>query len=245
MAYHQDAHTTTGLLDSISQHLRHRKLSLSPLLQLGLFYGIGIGVGVALFVLFFLAHGLSFIHIFFYRGLAIIATACLLHAVMMTFALRWFSARRISPANVVSVVAMAAMLNLTFFTLVPVNLDRSISVFLLAWMDKNDDRPMSRADLRDVFQTVYVTRYAAIERRINEQVASGNIELLPRGYALTGRGRLFNRFARAVGIVFSVDPRFLDPRCAAGERVAGLAGCETPGIMARNMKDVAPAPGLR
>jgi hypothetical protein len=129
----------------------------------------------------------------------------------------------LSRANLVSVVAVSAMLNLTFFTLVPVNLDRSISVFLLAWMGHNKTA-MTRADIENVFQQVYVKRYGAIDRRISEQLSTGNIKRTPAGFVLTQRGRIFNIFAKIVGSIFSVDPRFLNPHCAASDHASGLAG---------------------
>ena len=212
----RDVHRSAG-----NQTARSRGL-----LTLVGFYLVGSVIGVGIFVLGFISKGFSFIPIFFYRGLVIIAAAAVLHAVIMALVLRRIGTGRLSPANLVSVVAMSAMLNLTFFTLVPVNLDRSISVFLLAWMG-NTDAPMTDADLQDVFQTVYVGRYQAIDRRVKEQLASGNIKITSRGFVLTERGRMFDRFAKTVGLVFSVDPRFLDPSCAASEKAQGLAGCKT------------------
>lgn len=211
---------------SVRRGCEKQRNAFSPLITLIGFYCIGIALGVLIFVMGFVTKSFSSVGIFFYRGLVIVAAAAAIHSIVMAFALLRLGAERLSPANLVSVVALSAMLNLTFFTLVPVNLDRSISVFLLAWMGNSEARPMDRADLHRVFETVYVTRYDAIDRRINEQIVSGNIRNGSHGFVLTARGQLFNRFARTVGTVFSVDPRFLDPHCVPAERNSGLAGCE-------------------
>jgi len=50
-----------------------------------------------------------------------------------------------------------------------------------------------------------------MDRRVAEQLASGNIEKTPEGFRLTEWGLAFVTFARAVDAIFSVDQRFLYP----------------------------------
>jgi hypothetical protein len=111
-------------------------------------------------------------------------------------------------------------LNLTFFVLIPVNLDRSISVFLLAWMEDHRGAPQTKADLRQAFQQIYVEADGAIDRRIVEQLVSGNIAPSGGGYALTERGSRFVAVAREIGLLFSTDQRFLHPTAVANTDLA-------------------------
>lgn len=184
------------------------------------FYLLGILCGLALFLLAFPAGVLSSIGILFYRGLAVLVLVTVVHAVLLVLVLRWWRSRRGSAAtgglHAAPVVAVAAALNLAFFVLVPVNLDRAISVFLLSWMERQAGAAVARPELERAFHDTYIEGYRAIDRRIAEQLASGNIVATPEGFRLTGRGEAFVGFARAVGAIFGVDPRFLYPPPDAG-----------------------------
>jgi hypothetical protein len=191
---------------------------LGPAFAAVLFHALGVLLGVAMFVAAFPAGVLGSIGILFYRGLAVLLLVTAAHAVLMALLLRALRRgrrrRRVAPGpgHLVPVVVLAAALNLAFFVLVPVNLDRAISVFLLAWMDRHGAAAtVPRPALEEAFAQIYIERYAAIDRRIAEQLASGNIVATPEGYRLTARGRAFVAFARFVGAIFSVDTRFLYP----------------------------------
>lgn len=179
------------------------------------FYAVGVLAGIVMFLAAFPAGVLSSIEILFYRGLAVLVVITIAHAAVILLALRWlrrsgggFALRR---GHVVPVVTVAAAINLAFFVLVPVNLDRAISVFLLSWMEQQGGAAVTQPELEQAFQETYVARYRAMDRRVSEQIASGNIEATPEGFRLTERGLAFVTFARAVGAIFSVDQRFLYP----------------------------------
>ena len=62
------------------------------------------------------------------------------------------------------------------------------------------------------FNDIYVLRYGAIERRIDEQVASGNlVETSPGLYTLSDSGISFIRFSRFIANVFNIDQKFVKP----------------------------------
>ena len=56
---------------------------------------------------------------------------------------------------------------------------------------------------------IYVDKYGAVDRRINEQLASGDIVATPEGYVLTPRGRGIVGLFKIVADIFETDPRFL------------------------------------
>jgi hypothetical protein len=178
-------------------------------------YTAGILAGIFIFGLCFRFDVLSTIHILFYRGLSLLMVTALTQIVVLSLVLGWV--RRLNPsfplgAGFVLPMALSSLaFNLTFFVLVPVNLDRSISVFLLAWMEDHRDTPQTRSDLQQAFERIYVEADGAINRRIAEQLASGNIAPSVNGYTLTGQGSRFVSIAREIGVLFSTDPRFLHP----------------------------------
>ena len=92
-----------------------------------------------------------------------------------------------------------------------------MSVFLLSWMEDHRGTPQTKADLQQAFQEIYVEADGAIDRRISEQQASGNIVPSGIGYVLTGRGSHFVTIAREIGLLFSTDQRFLHPTASANK----------------------------
>ena len=88
-------------------------------------------------------------------------------------------------------------------------------------MNERGEMPAAEGDLERAFERIYIERYRAIDRRIAEQLASGNIVATPEGFRLTERGQAFVALARFVGGIFSVDMRFLYPPREVAETPAG------------------------
>lgn len=185
---------------------------------------MGIVFGFFIYLSGFFVKSLWGITILFYLGLAMLPVTEVVLALFLTLGLHWAHRRRrllwFGRANILVVVLMSAVLNFSVFVLVPVNIDRSISVFLLSWMDEQQNNSATRSELDQAFQDIYIERYRAIDRRIAEQLASGNIEVTPGGLQLTPRGRTTVAALRFFGDLFSTDQRFLHPN-HAGEATIG------------------------
>ena len=117
------------------------------------------------------------------------------------------SVRKTSSALHIPPLVIASLcFNLIFFTFIPFNLERSISVFMLSYMDEQD-RPLPRAAVRDAFVRLYVDRYGAIDRRLDEQVVSHDVILTPDGYMLTAQGKRMVGLFRTFADIFGVAPK--------------------------------------
>jgi len=158
-------------------------------------------------------HVFDFIPILFYRGIVISFAVGLLVLVVV----HWLSgrfARQTSPFvrafAAVSAAASAFSFLMFFHLMIPVSLDRSISVFMLASIG---DAPqgLSKSEIEKVFIDTYVTRYDAFGRRVSEQAETGNIELKDGRYRLTEQGRRFIAFSRSLTLAMGIDPRFVFP----------------------------------
>jgi hypothetical protein len=102
-------------------------------------------------------------------------------------------------------------LNVSVLTVVPVTIDRSISIFLLGHMDENSGRALSVAELDDTFRRIYLTDLAQIDRRMLEQKATGHVEQHGEGWRITAQGRAFVATAKTLGAMFDVDTKLLTP----------------------------------
>lgn len=196
----------------------------------GLVYGIGLGIGFAMYaasMYWFYAQGQD---ILFYRGIVLmLIDAVVFFAVV--YGLCVLVSKKILPSlknknrfkgclahyaglvktQVLGLTLAGLFFNLAFHGTVTTSLDRAISVFLLGYSYKID-RPFTTDDWKNEFQQVYVKKYGAIERRVAEQLASGNIEKTPDGkMVLTAKGKktvaswlVFNR-------ILNVNNRFVSP----------------------------------
>ncbi len=163
--------------------------------------------------------------ILFYRGLEIIIVSmamvllCLLMIARMKFKFIKNKPQRTASlqfaqelkSQVVAITLISGLLNLWFHSLILVNLDRSISVFLLGYMN-NVNKPVSEIDLQTAFDNYYVKNYKAIGRRIDEQLASGMITIgNDNKISLTNKAQNFLVLSTWITNVFHSDSKFVNP----------------------------------
>lgn len=113
-------------------------------------------------------------------------------------------------------VCVFALLNMLWLSLCVVSLDRSLSVFLLTYMQACESvapEGMKEEEINEVFEEVFVDEYGMLERRFNEQIASGNIVYNEWGnYEITKRGEFIVSVFKTVGKLYKVDERFIEPK---------------------------------
>jgi hypothetical protein len=160
------------------------------------------------------SHALDFIPILFYRGLAV---AFLLGAVVFIAILflpaivgKWSPPSAMRFQWAVSSAASVAFFIGFFHILMPVSLDRSISVFMLASIAQSPDG-LSKQQIEQRFSDVYITAYDAFGRRIFEQSETGNITMKNGKFVLTQRGTDFIALSRRLVDSADLDRRFVYP----------------------------------
>lgn len=149
------------------------------------------------------------ISILFYRGLVLIAVGEVFCFVVLLMARRKWPSWHVRDA--VSACAFAGGIAVCLLIVLPVTIDRSISVFMLTQMAAQPDHAFTPSELQNLFVDVYVKRYEQIDRRLEEQEVSRNVAQTANGFRITPQGLAFVRFARFLSIVFQTDPRFVTP----------------------------------
>jgi hypothetical protein len=149
------------------------------------------------------------ISILFYRGLVLIAIAEVFCFVVLVLACRKWPVWKLRDA--VSACVFAAGVALCLLIVLPVTIDRSITVFMLSRMAAQPERTFTPSQVQALFVDVYVERYRQIERRLDEQAISGNVTPTGTGFRITPQGLAFVRFARGLADIFRTDPRFVSP----------------------------------
>lgn len=158
------------------------------------------------------------IEILFYRGVVLCALAAL-----ATIAVVGWIGRRYGVAGVRDAVAAGVLtfgLNLNIVVLGPVTIDRSISVFINGYMAARAGETFTAGDIDRAFRDVYLTDMNQIDRRMQEQVASGNMITVAGGYRISEQGLAFVRSAKRLAELFGTDTRLLD----ASARTATVIG---------------------
>lgn len=179
-----------------------RDLAISALL-FGLIAVCGFGVLVALFK----AGVFASVPIIFYRGLILCAVAFGLTMLAAGYGLRKLRLGTVRDGFAAACLSLG--LNLAFLVIVPVTVDRSVSVFMLAYMDAHADERLEARDIEAAFDRIYVRELKAIDRRLAEQIQSGNVETDGGRYAISVRGRQFITTAQFVAWLFDTDTRLL------------------------------------
>ena len=169
-------------------------------------------VGFAIYVLLFWAGVGASMTILFYRGVAL----AFLTAILVGLLALWAARRTGDSSLPIAAAALSLSFNICFLVLLPVTVDRSVSVYLLSTLEQ---RSMNASELQRTFVDGYVVNMGAIDRRIDEQRKSGNVTVSPDGKVrLTKQGERFMAFSRLVARLFGTDPRFVSGGSAPAPR---------------------------
>ncbi|MCR5383442.1 MAG: hypothetical protein K6E72_02205 [Saccharofermentans sp.] len=164
----------------------------------------------ALFIGLFHTGLLKDMEVLMYRGVAFIVITGVVSAVIMAIARKLWGF--ITVRDIIMMFVIFCCVNMVIFTLVPVTVERSVSVFMLSYMDENSDQTFTQESVGEVFTAKYVDDYGAFEKRFDEQVVTGTIEQNPDGtYSITEKGRFVVRAFRTIAEWFDTDRRLVYP----------------------------------
>ena len=154
---------------------------------------------------------LKSMHVLMYRGIVMIVLAGIFASVLLVIFKKWRKAAWLSAKDVVLVFILTCSINMVFFTLVPVTVERSVSVFMLSYMDNYSDH-YTQDQIAEIFVDKYVNEYGAFEKRFDEQLTTGSIEQNADGtYSITDKGRFIVKMFRLISDVFDTDKRLVQP----------------------------------
>jgi hypothetical protein len=179
-------------------------------IQLVFVHMLALATGSVLFALL-MHYQLLGAWVYFYRGVLLLLVAALVVAAGLYALSHGPLSELITGRDIVLAFLAIFSINLVFFTHVPVTADRSVTIFMLGYMNDRPDLVYTREQVRDFFIQRYVDDYDAIQRRFDEQVVSGNLETATQGYKLSNRGRRLMQFYHWVSDVYGVDKKFISP----------------------------------
>lgn len=108
----------------------------------------------------------------------------------------------LSFTNTSMTVIIAGLFMALFFSLGPMVIERSYTVYSLAYLT-DYDKLYTYEEIRDQFVVGYVDA-GATKKRIDEQVSLGNLERVDNKYQITEKGKILVEIFRLVEKVFPV-----------------------------------------
>jgi hypothetical protein len=160
-------------------------------------------LGTLVFIIFFRLNLLISIDTIFYRGIALLLLTCFLMSGLLLF----FKAGRygglIEYKDVLVCIVLLFSFNLVIFTLLPVTTDRSISVMILKHMDSHKNLSRTANQVENSLDKL-LSREKAVEKRLHEQVITGNIKRTPRGYMITSQGSHLVSLFSVIDSIFGI-----------------------------------------
>ena len=164
----------------------------------------------AMFIGLFHTEILKNMEVLMYRGIAFIVITGIVAAIVMGIVRKFWGF--ITVRDIIMMFVIFCCVNTTLFVLVPVTVERSVSVFMLSYMEENSDQTFTQDSVGEVFTSKYVNDYGAFEKRFNEQVETGTIKQNPDGsYSITESGKFVVKAFRTVADWFGTDKRLVYP----------------------------------
>ena len=163
----------------------------------------------AMFISLFHTSLFSSMHVLMYRGILYVIITGIMSALCMKLCtMKW--ERLFDKKDIIMMFLGFCSVNMVLFTLIPVTVERSVSVFTLSYMEENP-KIYTVDDMEKIFQDTYVHEFKAFDKRFEEQIVSGNIEEKDGGYILTRQGELTVKFFRVISKWINTDERLVYP----------------------------------
>ena len=154
----------------------------------------------AMFIGLFHTGLLKNMEVLMYRGIAFIVITGVVAAVVMGIIRKFWGF--ITVRDIIMMFVIFCCVNTVLFVLVPVTVERSVSVFMLSYMEENSDQTFTQESVGEVFTSKYVTDYGAFEKR--KQNPDGT-------YSITESGKFIVSAFRTVAEWFDTDRRLVYP----------------------------------
>ena len=184
--------------------------SAGSVLLLIVIYALIYVVCTALFIGLFHTALFKDMEVLMYRGIVFLMITGVVAGVIMGIIRKFWGF--VTIRDIIMMFCIFCCVNMVFLTLIPVTVERSVSVFMLSYMQENKDQTFTEESVGEVFTTKYVEDYGAFEKRFEEQVVTGTIVQNEDGtYSITPKGEFVVEAFRTIAEWFDTDRRLVYP----------------------------------
>ena len=186
---------------------------IAEVLKIITLYVLNIVLSTAVFIGLFNTPLFESVTVFFYRGVIFLFISMLFSILLMILMKRLFYSIDLSIRDVIAVSLAFLGFTSTWFVLLPVTVERSISVFMLSYMDENDTHGVTTDEFQRIFFQKYIIDFGAFDKRFSEQLLSHNIQMSDdgSGYVITDAGRRIVNLFRLNAYLFNTEKWLVYP----------------------------------
>lgn len=167
--------------------------------------------GTVLFISLFKTGLFTNFDVFFYRGIILLFTSCLFTTLILLLIKRKWFQDIFTYRDIILALVLIFSFNLLFFTHIPVTANRSLSVFILGYLNHYSERALTKQEISQEFLKKYLEENQGIEKRLHEQLVSKNIVQVDNGYQISNQGELLIKFYLIIADLFGLDKKNLTP----------------------------------
>lgn len=148
---------------------------------------------------------LASMRVYLYRLLIFVVLCCMvLLAVVMIIGVKKETFFGLDLSSTVMCIGLSTLFMALFFSLGPMSIERSYTIYSLANMADSSEYIYSTEDIKTQFINGFIEDANETQKRIDEQVSIGNLEEVYGGYHITEKGKLLIGLMRFVESIFPV-----------------------------------------
>lgn len=176
-------------------------------------YAADIVISTLFFILLFHLPLFSKLNVFFYRGVIFLFIASFFAVALLILTAHFIKKIDLNTKDFFVIFFLFFGFTLAWFVLIPTTVERSITVFMLSYMDQNDQQGLTSKEFGDIFYQKYIDDFGAFDKRFSEQVTSKNMKLADEGdgYVITGNGRVIVNMFRLCSKLFNTEQWLVYP----------------------------------
>ena len=144
--------------DTDTKKPEKQKVSAGSVIKLILVYIVIYLVCSLMFVGLFHTGLLKSMNVLMYRGIAFIVLTGIIAAIVMGIVRKFW--KFVTIRDIIMMFVIFCCVNTVIFTLVPVTVERSVSVFMLSYMDENSDKTFTQESVGELFTAVGIHHLA-------------------------------------------------------------------------------------
>lgn len=182
----------------------------SAALKVVLVYAVTLVGGSVLFIALFHSGLFASVTVLFYRGILLLLVTTLVATVALLIVRRRSHGALVQIRDVLLLATLLFSANIVFFTHLPVTADRSISVFMLGYLNEHGGE-LTGAEIEDLIVREYIQGHGAVDKRLQEQLVSGDLIQTGDRYRISDQGRSLMGLYKVIADVFGLDTRNVAP----------------------------------
>ena len=189
---HDECNECKGNCFNWQKYVVIMKMNLKNFMILLSVYFNFILIGTVCYILSFWINIFGTLDVLFFRGLILLIIVCLIIALLLLFAKKKSNILKdiIMYRDILLICTFLFSFNYFLYTSIPFNVSRSNSIILVSFLYDHKGSPKTEEEITGFVINKYFYDYKAVSKRLEEQIASGNIQKVNNGYILTKRGEI-------------------------------------------------------